>query len=42
VFDEFIKLVQQHWPDQKPYRMPFVHKIDWERDMGDSFWDITG
>lgn len=42
VFDGFIKLVEQHWPDQKPYRMPFVNKVDWEKDMGDSFWDIAG
>lgn len=42
VFDELLKLMQQNWPDQKPYRMPFVHKVSWEKNMGDSFWDTTG
>jgi hypothetical protein len=41
VFDELIKLIRQHWPDQNPSKMPFVHKVEWEKDMGDSFWDVA-
>lgn len=42
MFDELLKLIEEHWPDQKPYRMSFVHKVGWEIELGDAMWDITG
>ena len=40
VYKELMKAILKTWPDQDPRKMPFAHKIAWEIELGENFWDI--